>query len=159
MLVRGNIASVLSTAFTVRAKTSDDQCPFSKRKKEDTWLPPPPPSTADQESSPKASETEASQRVQPSRDPHDDPELARYLRPRVGRAPAPPLDTTSLDPSAQDLTDQLLDVSLSGPPPIPISPLPSLVTYAALLADMREGETPQSPPPPSETTVCVLLVA
>ena len=90
---------------------------------------------------------ETCQRVQPSRDPHDDPELARYMRPRVGRAAAPPLDMTSPDSTTQELADQLLEISLSDLQPTPIPPLPSLATYAALLAEMREGDNEALEPP------------
>lgn len=72
--------------------------------------------------------------VQPSRNPLDDPELARYLLPRA------PLRLTDPDvPTSQELTDQLLYITPSSPQ-TPGPPRPdALAVYAALLAEMSEG--------------------
>ena len=60
--------------------------------------------------------------VQPSRNPLDDPELARYLM-----------------STSQELTEQLLCITPSAThTPGPSRPM-ALAGYAALLAEMREG--------------------
>ena len=70
--------------------------------------------------------------VQPSRDPMDDPELARYLQPRATVRPIEPVPTT------QELNDELLRITPSDPSDQTGSPRPNLLAgYAELLAELK----------------------
>ena len=73
--------------------------------------------------------------VQPSRDPLDDPELARYLQTRTALRSA-----DHAAPSSQELTDKLLSVVPSFSGDREGSPRPNLLAgYAALLAGLKEN--------------------
>ena len=84
---------------------------------------------------------------QGSRNPLDDPELARYLLPRVSPRPADPDELTS-----QELADRLMHIT-PGSSDAPGPPRPNaLAAYAAVLAELREGAPSygeQSEPPGS----------
>ena len=72
--------------------------------------------------------------VQSSRNPLDDPDLARYLTARSRPLPADP-DV----PTSQELNDQLLHITPSVAQ-VPGPPRPNaLAGHAALWAEMREG--------------------
>jgi len=124
-VVRGNAASVLLTMGTsappVRTPT-----PLPPP------LPPPPPSPAP----PQSSSPVDRPRQQASRDPLDDPELARYLRPRAGPSPARRAPTPDLN--TQELTDQLLHLSINAADPGPPRPNP-LPGFRAIF-ELRRGE-------------------
>ena len=103
--------------------------------------PPPPPVMASLlVSSARAEPTERSQPstgepcVQPSRDPLDDPELARYLQPRATVRSVQPVPTT------QELNDELLRITPSDSCDLACSPRPNLLAgYAELLAELKEA--------------------
>ena len=78
--------------------------------------------------------------TEPSRDPRDDPDLARYLLPR---APSALVDEP---PGSQELSALLLhtplDVTTTRGASSPVAPRPiadRLAVYAAVLAEMREA--------------------
>ena len=128
-VARGNAASVLATARPVASKPP---------------RPPPPPgptpstsATTQSETAPDFDPTPDStsperQRLRSSRNPLDDPDLARYLS---RRAPCPPVEPTT--PTTQELTAQVLNIS-DGVVCSPVTSRPDALTeYGALLAEMR----------------------